>query len=64
MCNLNLHIVTRMLAIYKTGGWGGYNYIDKHYIPPFFELLVRLKEKQNRINLINSISMQMSLNVL
>ena len=22
-CNLNLHIVTRMLAIYTTGGWGG-----------------------------------------
>ena len=22
-CNLNLHIVTRMLAIYVTGGWGG-----------------------------------------
>ena len=22
-CNFNLHIVTRMLAIYKTGGWGG-----------------------------------------
>jgi len=28
-----------------TRWWGGENYIDKHHIPPFFELLVRLKEK-------------------
>ena len=33
--------------------------IDKHYTPPFFQLLVRLKEKSNKINLINSICMQM-----
>ena len=37
---------------------------DKHNIPPFFELLVRLRELQNRMSLINSMCMQMPLNVL
>jgi len=55
---------TRMLRYTKQGVGRVELNIHKHYIPPFFELLVRLKEKRNRINLINSIRMQVSLNVL
>ena len=58
--HLNTHA-----PIYKTKGMGREDLnIHKNYIPPFFELFVRLNENKNTINLINFIRMHMSLNVL